>query len=114
MIEGKAQTGDAFITDWGGDVAGLSHTYDDVDMNKDGRALIQNKYGGKEILARSESSVFENLFPGSAAFRALGVNFGSEGGICLPDDAIVTFTKANTRCWEAKRGVMPLLAFIVL
>lgn len=70
MIEGKAQAGDAFITDWGGDAAGLSDTYDDVDMNKDRRALIQSKYGGKEILARLESSVFENLFPGSAALRA--------------------------------------------
>jgi len=57
VIEDKAQTRDAFITDWVGDAAGLSHTYDDVDVNKDGRALIQNKYGGKEFLARSDMAL---------------------------------------------------------
>lgn len=61
MIKGKAQTGDAFITDWGGDAAGLSHTYGDVDVNKDGRALIQNKYGGKEFLAKLDLVWFHDF-----------------------------------------------------
>ena len=48
-IKGKAQTGDAYSSDWKGDKVGASHTYDGVEVDKDGKALIGNKYGGKDF-----------------------------------------------------------------
>jgi Prion-inhibition and propagation len=48
-IKGKAQTGDAYSSDWKGEVVGASHTYDGVEVDKDGKALIGNKYGGKDF-----------------------------------------------------------------
>jgi hypothetical protein len=49
VIEGKAQTGDAFSSDWKGEARGTSHKYDGVVVDKDGKALIGNKYGGKDF-----------------------------------------------------------------
>ncbi|KAL9025686.1 MAG: hypothetical protein Q9196_005531 [Gyalolechia fulgens] len=48
-IKGKAQAGDAFSSDWHGKAAGASHTYDGVIVDNDGKALIGNKYGGKDF-----------------------------------------------------------------
>ncbi|KAL9001658.1 MAG: hypothetical protein Q9188_005371 [Gyalolechia gomerana] len=48
-IKGKAQTGDAFSSDWHGKAVGASHTYDGVIVDNDGKALIGNKYGGKDF-----------------------------------------------------------------
>jgi Prion-inhibition and propagation len=49
VVKGKAQTGDAFSSDWNGKAIGASHTYDGVEVDKDGKALIGNKYGGKDF-----------------------------------------------------------------
>jgi hypothetical protein len=49
VIKGKAQTGDAFSSDWKGKARGASHKYDGVEVDKDGKALIGNKYGGKDF-----------------------------------------------------------------
>jgi hypothetical protein len=49
VIKGKAQTGDAFSSDWKGEVRGASHKYNGVEVDKDGKALIGNKYGGKDF-----------------------------------------------------------------
>jgi hypothetical protein len=49
VVKGKAQTGDAFSSDWNGKAVGASHLYDDVVVETDGKALIGNKYGGKDI-----------------------------------------------------------------
>jgi hypothetical protein len=48
-IKGKAQTGDAYSSDWKGGIAGSSHTYDGVEVDKDGKALIGNSFGGKDF-----------------------------------------------------------------
>jgi hypothetical protein len=48
-IMGKAQTGDAYSSDWKAEVMGASHTYDGVEVDKDGKALVGNKYGGKDF-----------------------------------------------------------------
>lgn len=49
VIKGKAQTGDAFSNDWKGGVKGVSHTYDGVTVDETGKALVGNKYGGKDF-----------------------------------------------------------------
>lgn len=49
LIKGKAQTGDAFSSDWHGKAVGASHTFDGVIVDNDGKALIGNKYGGKDF-----------------------------------------------------------------
>ncbi|PSS25225.1 hypothetical protein M430DRAFT_33010 [Amorphotheca resinae ATCC 22711] len=49
VIKGKAQTGDAFSSDWKGKAIGASHTYDGVEVENNGKALIGNKYGGKDF-----------------------------------------------------------------
>jgi hypothetical protein len=49
VIKGNAQTGDAFSSDWKGKARGASHKYDGVEVEKDGKALIGNKYGGKDF-----------------------------------------------------------------
>ena len=49
VIKGKAQTGDAFSSDWKGEPRGASHKYDGVEVDKDRKALIGNKYGGKDF-----------------------------------------------------------------
>ena len=48
-VKGKAQTGNIFSTDWYGKTAGASHTYDCVVVDNDGKALVGNKYGGKDF-----------------------------------------------------------------
>ncbi len=49
MIRGQAQTGDAYSRDWKGIAAGTSHKYDSIEVEKGGKALIGNKYGGKDF-----------------------------------------------------------------
>ncbi len=49
VIQGKAQTGDAFSSDWKGEAKGASHTYNGVVVDEKGKALIGNKYGGKDF-----------------------------------------------------------------
>jgi hypothetical protein len=49
VIKGKAHTGDAFSSDWKGEARGASHKYDRVEVYKDGKALIGNKYGGMDF-----------------------------------------------------------------
>lgn len=48
-IRGKAQTGDSFSSDWRGKAQGASHTYDGVLVEEAGKALVGNKYGGKDF-----------------------------------------------------------------
>ena len=48
-VRGQAQTGDAYSNDWKGNAVGASHTYDGVEVEKDGKALVGNKYGGKDF-----------------------------------------------------------------
>lgn len=48
-VKGKAQTGNAFSSDWHGKTAGVSHTYDGVVVDNEGKALIGDKYGGKDF-----------------------------------------------------------------
>jgi hypothetical protein len=49
VIKGKAQTGDAFSSGWKGEARRASHNYDGVEVDKDGKALIGNKYGEKDF-----------------------------------------------------------------
>ena len=49
LVKGKAQTGDTFSSDWHEKTEGASHTYDGVVVDNDGKALIGNKYGGKDF-----------------------------------------------------------------
>lgn len=49
LVKGKAQTGNAFSSDWHEKTAGASHTYDGVVVDNDGKALIGDKYGGKDF-----------------------------------------------------------------
>ena len=49
MIKGRAQTGDAISGDWKGEARGASHKYDGMVVDKDGKALIGNKFGGKDF-----------------------------------------------------------------
>ncbi|KAI1733503.1 small s protein [Xylaria scruposa] len=45
-VDGKAQIGDSFSDNWGG-TRGVSHRYDGVQVCRNGKALIGNKFGGK-------------------------------------------------------------------
>lgn len=47
VIRGQAQTGDAYSGDWSGSAIGASHLYNSIEVEKGGKALIGNKYGGK-------------------------------------------------------------------
>jgi hypothetical protein len=49
VIKGKAQTGDAFSSDWKGEASGASHIYNGVVVEEEGKALVGNKYGGKDF-----------------------------------------------------------------
>jgi hypothetical protein len=49
VITGKAHTGDAFSSNWKGEAKGASHKYNGVEVDKDGKALMGNKYGGKDF-----------------------------------------------------------------
>lgn len=48
-IQGKAQVGDAFSSNWKGTATKRSHVYDGIEVGKDGKALIGNQYGGKDF-----------------------------------------------------------------
>jgi hypothetical protein len=49
VIKGKGQTGDAISSDWNEEAREASHRYDGVVVDKDGKALIGNKLGGKDF-----------------------------------------------------------------
>ena len=49
LVKGKVQAGDAVSSDWHGKAVGASHVYDGVRVDNDGKALIGNKYGGKDF-----------------------------------------------------------------
>jgi hypothetical protein len=49
VIRGQAQTGDAYSSDWKGGASGASDKYDGVEVEKSGKSLIANKYGGKDF-----------------------------------------------------------------
>ena len=49
VIEGKAQTGDSFGEGWHGQAISTCNKYDGIMVAKDGKALIGNKYGGKDF-----------------------------------------------------------------
>jgi hypothetical protein len=49
IVRGKAQTGDVFSSDWKGGAVGAHHVYNGVEVDPDGKALIGNKYGGKDF-----------------------------------------------------------------
>ena len=48
-IKGQAHTGDAYSTDWVGGAIGAPHNYDGVEVEEGGKALVGNKYGGKDF-----------------------------------------------------------------
>ena len=48
-IKGKAQTRNAFNSDWKGKVKGACHIYDGVSVHETGKAFIGNKYGEKDF-----------------------------------------------------------------
>ncbi|KIM95398.1 hypothetical protein OIDMADRAFT_134549 [Oidiodendron maius Zn] len=49
VVRGEAQTGDAYSNDWVGAGVGTSHEYKCIEVEKGGKALIGNKYGGKDF-----------------------------------------------------------------
>jgi hypothetical protein len=49
VVSGQAQFGDAYSSDWKGRAIGLSHKYDSVQVEKGGKGLLGNKYGGKDF-----------------------------------------------------------------
>jgi Prion-inhibition and propagation len=49
VVKGQAQTGDAFGSNWKGKAIGPSHKYDGVIVEEDAKALVGNKYGGKDF-----------------------------------------------------------------
>jgi len=49
VIRGQAQTGDAYSSDWKGGANGASHKYNGVEVERGGKGLIGNKYGGKDF-----------------------------------------------------------------
>ena len=74
MIKGKSQTGDALSSDWKGKAAEASHTYDGVEVDKEGKALIGNKYGGMDfwvVLVSLMQSSDRLLFTSSKLLRFL-------------------------------------------
>lgn len=49
VIKGQGQVGDAYGIGWTGNARGASHKYDDIEVEAGGKALIGNKYGGKDF-----------------------------------------------------------------
>jgi hypothetical protein len=49
VIRGQAHAGDAYSGDWERGGIGASHKYNSVEVDKGGKALIGNKYGGKDF-----------------------------------------------------------------
>jgi len=49
-IKGKAHTGDDYSSSWKREIgAGKSPVYNRVDVDEGGKALIRNRYGGKDF-----------------------------------------------------------------
>jgi uncharacterized small protein (DUF1192 family) len=48
-IKGQAHTGDAYSSNWSGGTIGASHRYNGVEIEEGGKALVGNKYGGKDF-----------------------------------------------------------------
>ena len=49
-IKGQARTGDAYSSDWVvGGAIGAPHKYDGVKVEEGGKALVGNKYVGKDF-----------------------------------------------------------------
>lgn len=48
-IKGQAHTGDAYSSDWIGGAIRASHKYNSVEVEEGGKALVGNKYGGKDF-----------------------------------------------------------------
>jgi len=48
-IKGHAHTGDTYSNDWSGGAIGVSHKYNGVEVEEGGKALIGNKYGGRDF-----------------------------------------------------------------
>lgn len=48
-VEGKAQLGDYFANDWKGEAVGAELSFDGVQVKAGGKALMGNKYGGKDF-----------------------------------------------------------------
>jgi hypothetical protein len=49
QVQGKAQNGDTFGVDWRGGAIGGFHTYGAFLVDQDGKAMLGNKYGGKDF-----------------------------------------------------------------
>ena len=49
VVKGQAHTGDAYSSDWKEGTTGASHTYGRLEVEKGGKALVGNKYGGKDF-----------------------------------------------------------------
>jgi hypothetical protein len=49
VVKGKAQIGNAFRRDWNRQAIGASNKYDNVLVEKDGKAQIGDEYGGKSF-----------------------------------------------------------------
>ena len=48
-IKGQAHTRDAYSSNWKGGAIGASHKYDGVEVGEGGKALVGNKYSGKDF-----------------------------------------------------------------
>ncbi|OBT38472.1 hypothetical protein VE00_11147 [Pseudogymnoascus sp. WSF 3629] len=49
QIKGQAHTGDAYSSDWSWGAMRASHKYDEINVEEGGKALVGNKYGGKDF-----------------------------------------------------------------
>jgi hypothetical protein len=49
VIKGKVMTGNTYGSDWTGAIRGSSHRYDDVTVDEKGKALVGDKFGGKDF-----------------------------------------------------------------
>jgi hypothetical protein len=49
QIKGQVHTGDAYSSDWSGGAIVASHKYDGINVEEGGKALVGNKYGGKDF-----------------------------------------------------------------
>jgi hypothetical protein len=48
-IQGKSQTGDVFSSDWKGNPSKRPHVYNGIEVRANGKALVGNKYEGKDF-----------------------------------------------------------------
>ncbi|KFZ24429.1 hypothetical protein V502_01092 [Pseudogymnoascus sp. VKM F-4520 (FW-2644)] len=49
QIKGQAHTGDSYSSDWSWGAMRASHKYDEIKVEESGKALVGNKYGGKDF-----------------------------------------------------------------